>query len=173
MRFATTDRQRSALARASVLCILTALGCSTAQYPETLEDVIPLLHVEYRDGGDAPIGFLLTVLEDGQVRYYSPTRKIRWRTLAAKDLASLKKTIFDSESSSPVAALESTEYRFGCCDYREVGIAIRSVGKVSGVDLSADATVEASVKALLEQINRLGAEYFPRAYTFPIAVPSN
>lgn len=131
----------------------------------TVDEALIRLHVEYRSGGEAPLGFLWTYFEDGTVRYYSPRGKVRWAELSATDAAELESLLESTELRAELARLRRAYPAFGCCDYEEVGIALGVDQQMTGYALEATADENFHVIArLLELVDELGRRYFGRHY---------
>ena len=150
----------------AALAVLT--GC--VALVTKIEETGPvLLSADYRDGGPSPIGFLLTVHDNGLVTYHSPRWKTYQRQLAPADLELVRAA---SSNLLPLSEqmTQLFKYRFACCDAQEVGLLLAN-GETLGIPVDMGPLPEGAV-ALVQLINRLGRTYFGHRYSLPIPTPA-
>lgn len=123
-----------------------------------------LLHLDYRSGGDAPLSFIMTFLDDGRVRYYSPHRKVHWAHLDREDRRRLEEIVVSPRLRDDLTNTQSPGNSFACCDRREVGVFFGA--DVSPVVIDFEETFDApeTVRDLVSWVNRMGRQYFGGRY---------
>ena len=162
---------RNALVGLAVATALTSCGAGPAL--ESTVGVRPvLLQVDYRDGGPGPIGFLLSIFEDGAVRFYSPRWRPYWSRLSAADLAEAHRFVASGSLDALNKELTTLypHYSFACCDFRELGIVLGQQYSL-GIPIHDDHPVPNEATNFIDFINRLGRYYFGHRYSLPVPVP--
>lgn len=161
---------------AGVLLVI-AIACASARTSDQQFDASDvLLHVDYRSGGDTPIGFLLTFLADGQVWYLSPSWKTHWGKLNDRELSALRSLMGSREFWAGVEIMRSTGPAFACCDAEEIGIFLGSESPPFAVVFDELDRVPQPVLQLLSFLNRAGEHHFGRRYrryALPIPEPEH
>ncbi len=156
---------------AAVLCFGASCSLPQSHRDEALANFI--VHLDYRSGGDAPVGFLMTVMADGRVRFLSPDWETYWRSLSEDDMASALAIFRSSELSNLAAHLEEESgNRFGCCDAKELGVYLSSESEPIGVNFEVESSRPAVVLALVQFVNEIGKKYFRERYSLPLPVVS-
>lgn len=158
----------------SVLFGLLVVCCSCATTPPVQGSASeqPLLSIEYRDGGPAPVGFTMDFYTNGRVRYFSPWGRYHRADLSAKDRSALATVASPEQLGAIKRDLESRyKYRFACCDAREVGVEVPGVSTF-GVPLDPDYTLPSGALSLVRFINRMGKRYFGHSYRIQIECPA-
>ena len=164
----TTCRHRR---MGTLLLALLWIGCVALQAGEQVIDPGEVvLHVDYRSGGDSPIGFLMTFLRDGRVRYYSPSRRAHWTELQPEDFSRLMELIVSPQFNGDLDLLRGASEAFACCDSHEVGIFVGATATPVAVTFDEQPITPCSVQMLMILINRYGDQYFGRHYRIELPV---
>jgi hypothetical protein len=72
-----------------LVAAFSSWGCASTE-PLSDSSLPPfVLHLDYRNGGDAPLAFALSFFEDGRARLDSPRGKTRWATIDEADRTAL------------------------------------------------------------------------------------
>lgn len=126
-----------------------------------------ILHLEYRGGGDAPVGFLLTVLENDRVRLYSPHWKEYWSRLSSSEATALRGMLASPELRAALALAQAESPEFGCCDLQEVGVWLSSGSQPVSIPLESG-EVPAAVGRLFEFVNSVASRHFGSRFAVPM-----
>lgn len=144
--------------------MLSFLSCS--KQPLNLDIEAPwIAHLEYRSGGEAPLGFVVTVFEDGRLRFFSPRHKVRWSQLSETEKGALAGALQAPSLSAELQELRRKGPRFGCCDLEEIGIWLTPAEQANAVALTSGPR-PAGVLALVELIVEIGTRHFGRHFRF-------
>lgn len=149
------------------VALLCAFSCtyarSTREYPSR-----PLVHLEYRSGGDAPLGFILTFYDDRRLRFVAPDGKIHQARLPKEEFAELQSVIASDAFGNELRELRQHGQRFGCCDAREIGVYVGSVDEPVAVVLESGYGRGAAMTRLIQLVNGVGHRNFLAWYSVPI-----
>lgn len=162
-----TVRLRSQFA----LLLLTAaagLACILPRAASEPAEPAILLHIDFRSGGDAPIGFLMTFREDRSVRLLSPRGAVRMNKISSTDAAELQALLQSREVVAWLGSVKATGDEFACCDAKEVGIYLGDAAEPIGVRLDEPGGPAAGEIRLFEYLNRVGRHYFGSRYTISL-----
>lgn len=151
---------------AATLFVATALGCVGAPSSDSnFDSSTVLLHLDYRTGGDAPLGLLLTFMDGGRVRYHSPNRRTHWANLSTPDQKRFLELVGSPKFREDIAQMErDAQHSFACCDSHELGIYTSVDAIPVAVRFQEPELVPGSVEALVRLVNRIGHKYFGRRY---------
>ena len=158
----------------SRLCagLLAAVSLACASMPARHEQPDlsdALLHIEYRSGGDAPVGFLLTVLDNGRVRYYSPRWRTYWAKLSDGELAELRTLIRSPDFLAGVETI-NTLRQFACCDSEEIGLSLGPEPHLIPIALDRPEIIPEPILDLLTFLNLTAKSHFGRRWTMPFPI---
>lgn len=144
------------------------LGCSTRSTDSDLDLSTLVLHIDYRNGGDAPLGFLMSFFEDGRVRFLSPRWKILWSELSTEEHRSLQEMLRSPSFQKSLEFQAERGPRFACCDTKEVGIFLGLHAQPISVAFSSSAETAEPLLELVKFVNRTGSKHFGRRFSIPL-----
>lgn len=148
--------------------LLIGLCCCTHKAGEELDTSELILHLDYRSGGDAPLGFLMSFFEDGRVRFLSPRHKERWSRLSTDETKDLQALLRSADFQQGVEIQAREGPRFACCDAEEVGIFLSAVAEPVSVTFTASSAAPQPLYELIRMVNRIGRANFGRRYSLPL-----
>lgn len=155
----------------AILLIVSQLGlnsCSQAAEQEFDPSSI-VLHMDYRSGGDAPLGFLMSFFEDGRVRFLSPRWKVAWSQLSKVESQHLQAALQSPEFLRSVEIQIEEGPQFACCDAHEVGIFLGPEATPASVWFnSSEPPPPKRLYELVQFVNRVGKEHFGRRFSIPM-----
>lgn len=149
--------------RRSVLALLLVAslgGCFSASQPPAWSEL--MLHLDYRSGGEAGYGQLLTFFPDRHVRLYSTNWKERWSVLSPEEWALLEVALSDARTD--LTKLNEEGYPFACCDNEEIGVYLSIDSEAMGLRIDPPEDTPPTVRELLMVINDLGQAHFSKRY---------
>jgi hypothetical protein len=159
---------------AAIACLLAVLlaGCATDVRKGDWVSKLPqdqwaqfrktecLVELTWLDGDcEAPVGFSMTFLRDGRIRYQDIYGKIRWMRMDKADLAELKTLLGSPQFQQELSLLPSNFYAEEVVQI--FGGAVSSARFIIVKEL--DSAPQAA-KQIVAFMNRMGAKYFRRHY---------
>lgn len=169
-KLAPMVRLRSEFALLLVMAATGWLACTSPRGAPAPDEPAVLLHLDYRSGGDAPIGFLMTFREDRSVRLLSPRGTVRIKKISAADAAELQVLLQSREVVAWLGSVKATGDKFACCDAKEVGIYLGEGTAAIGVRLDEPGGPTAGEVRLFKYLNRVGRHYFGGRYSISLPV---
>lgn len=151
----------------AVLVVLSMLGGTSCTGPSDQEfDLSGLvLHVEYRSGGDAPLGFLMSFFDDGRIRFLSPRRKVLWSRLTEVENHHLQALRRSPEFQRSIEFQVDEGPTFGCCDAHEVGIFLGPKARPATIWFNSSKSAPTPLYDVLRFINKIGDAHFGRRFS--------
>lgn len=158
------NKQAPPILRLTLVAIVVGTACVGLRPDQTTSKPLEL-HVEFRSGGDAPLGFQLSVFKDATARYLATTGRSSWVRQDAEDSEALQDLATSSEFGLALDTLRARSRPFGCCDFRELGIYTKPTEEAAPAVLEPTSELPGTVQELITTINRIGAKYFRRVYS--------
>lgn len=146
-----------------ILALLIATLCACHSARPTPEWSQLILHIDYRSGGDAPWGQLLTFFPSRRVRLHSPEWKERWTVLSEEEWLAFTTAL--NEARPLLVELDEDGYPFACCDYEEIGLYLSHDSHAIGLRVDPPEHLPSRVHGLLVVINGLGRRHFGRHFS--------
>ncbi len=161
---------RFALLLVTGAAVVAWLGCVSPRTASAPDQPAVLLHIDYRSGGDSPIGFLMTFREDRTVRLLSPRGTVRVKRMSSADATELRALLQSTEVVAWLDSMRTTGNEFACCDAREAGIYLGEVAPPIAVRLDEPAKLDGGGVRLFEYLNRVRRHYFGGSYRVSLPV---
>lgn len=124
-----------------------------------------VLHIEYRSGGDAPLGFIMSFFEDGRIRFLSPRWKVLWSDLSAVEMHHLQDLLGSPEFQRRFELQVKEGPVFGCCDAQEVGIFLGPEARPATVWFDSSKLAPKPLREILEFVDTVGEAHFGRRFS--------
>lgn len=153
----------------TMAALLLSCGTASSKTEQSLDPDGAILHLDYRTGGDAPLGFYLTVWKDGRLRDLSPRGRERWAKLDAVEQERVETLLQGSALASAFESIPVETRPFACCDFHEVGVYVDAERPPIALPFGDD-PLPPEILAFLAFINELGREHFGRNYSMPLPV---
>lgn len=160
-RFASPEAFHALLVIASLLGLSSCAGSSGEEFDQSTL----VLHLDYRSGGDAPLGFLMSFFEDGRIRFQSPRWKVLWSELSEVEGRHLQTLLQSPEFRQTVEIQTREGPEFGCCDAHELGIFLGPEAKPATVWFNSSEPLPKQLYELLRYMNKVGEEHFGRRFS--------
>lgn len=151
----------------AMLVVVSLLGATSCTGPSDQEFDLSsvVLHVEYRSGGDAPLSFLMSFFDDGQIRFLSPRGKVLWSQLTEVESRHLQALRRSPEFKKSVESQVDEGPAFGCCDAHEVGVFLGPTARPATVWFNSSKSAPTPLYDVLRFINEVGEAHFGRRFS--------
>ena len=152
----------------AVIALLLAMNSCTRSVDADLDLSRLVLHLDYRSGGDAPLGFLMSFFEDGKIRFLSPRWKILWSQLSDVERRYLEHVLLSPNLREIIQRQAEDGPRFACCDAEEVGIFLGAAAMPASVRFGPSPDAPEELIRLVQFVNSVGEAHFGRKFNLPL-----